>query len=60
MSNFKEIDSYKSFKAIEHNLEIAVNNEEVSKKEASSILREARESYRKQNYNKLIQKVNNA
>jgi len=48
------MDSYLSFKTVEAQIDIAVKNGELSREKARYILKEAKQSYSEQKYNKAI------
>ena len=53
MSNSK-FDGGKSFEAAKNSVEIAVKAGELSRREAHSIIKDARKSYRDQNYDRVM------
>jgi hypothetical protein len=57
MHSFNSVDCFKSFKAVEAQIDKAVKNGGLSKKEARLILEKARKSYREQNINKEMNKL---
>lgn len=51
-------DSYKSYKAMEGQVDSAVKSGQLDRNKAGQILKDAKENYRENKYNKLVDRIN--